>query len=141
MCSNSVELSRASAARLHFDSPTPVPISVYTQEQDFNAVPRPGPEHAATRRLSIQILRSGMARQLDQNGAIQLTTALPWAEVKRMARAHVDPRYLELASLQPIREYPDQLTCMAEAFRRCMRYPVELAKDQRSWPYSFALPA
>lgn len=115
-------------------------ISVYSQQQDLNVAIRPAPEHEATRRLSMLILKAGLARRIGQN-AIQLTTALSWSEIKRMARAHVDPLFVQLSPSLPIRDYPSQLTCMAEAFQRCMRYPVELAKDQRSWPYSFQLPA
>jgi hypothetical protein len=94
------------------------------------------PEHEITRRLSILLLKAGLARRLGQN-TIQLTTALSWAEIKKLARAHVDPLFIQLPSPLPVREYPSQLTCMEEAFRRCMRYPVELAKDQRSWQYSW----
>ena len=107
-------------------------ISVYSQQQDLSEAPA----HEVTRRLSILLLKAGLARRIGQN-AIQLTTEMPWAEIKKLARAHVDPRFLQLASILPIREYPAQSTCMEEAFRRCMRYPVELAKDQRSWPYSW----
>lgn len=85
-------------------------------------------------------MKAGLARRVGQN-AIQLTTAMEWPEIKRMARAHVDPLFVQFRPTWPIREYPEQLTCMAEAFQRCMRYPVELAKDQRSWPYSFSVPA
>lgn len=111
-------------------------ISVYSQQQDLHALP--SPEHSTTRRLSIQILKAGMARPIGQN-AIQLTTALPWAEIKRLARAHTEPWLIRLSdtNLLPSREYPSQLTCMAEAFQRCMRYPVQLAKDQQSWQYSW----
>ena len=111
-------------------------ISVYSQEQDVKDVPRPQPEHSITGRLSLQILKAGMARSVSQH-AIQLTTSLPWPEIKKLARAHVDPRFIQLSPSFPIREYPAQTTCMEEAFRRCMRYPVELAKDQRSWQYSW----
>jgi len=111
-------------------------ISVYSQQQDLAVVPRPEAEHEITRQLGIQILKTGIARAVGQN-AMQLTTALPWAEIKKLARAHVEPRFLQLASILPIREYPAQRTCLEDAFRRCMRYPVELAKDQRSWPYSW----
>jgi hypothetical protein len=105
-------------------------ISVYLQDSAEAAA------HEITRRLSIQILKAGMARKLGQN-KIQLTTALPWSEIKRLARAHVDPLFVRLTPILPIREYPSQLTCMAEAFQRCMRYPVQLAKDQQSWQYSW----
>jgi hypothetical protein len=111
-------------------------ISVYSQQQDVALLPKPVAEHEATRRLSILILKAGLARQIGQN-EIQLTAALPFAEIKKLARAHVDPRFIQLSPSFPIREYPAQTTCMEEAFRRCMRYPVELAKDQRSWQYSW----
>jgi hypothetical protein len=116
--------------------PIPVAISVYSQQQDLTAAPA----HEITRRLSILLLKAGLARRTGQN-AIQLTTETPWREIKKLARAHVDPRFLQLASVLPIREYPPQTTCMEEAFRRCMRYPVELAKEQRSWQYSWQRPA
>jgi len=115
--------------------PTPVPISVYSQQQDLSTDPRPKAEHETTRRLAIHIFKAGMARPVGQN-AIQLTTALPWPEIKKLARAHVDPLF-HLCTVLPVREYPAQMTCMEEAFRRCMRYPVELAKDQRSHYYSW----
>lgn len=108
-------------------------ISVYSQQQDLQNIPLPAPEHESTRRLSILVLKAGLARRVGQN-AVQLTTSLPWPEIKKLARAHVDP-LLQLYAYLPIRDYPPQTTCMEEAFRRCMRYPVELAKDQRSWPY------
>jgi hypothetical protein len=108
-----------------------VSISVYSQQQDLSAPPA----HEITRRLSILILKAGLARRIGQN-SIQLTTEMPWPEIKKLGRSHVDPLLQFFTSL-PIREYPAQNTCMAEAFRRCMRYPVELAKDQRSWPYSW----
>jgi hypothetical protein len=119
-------------------TPTLMSISVYSQQQDLHALPFPESEHTTTRRLSIQILKAGMARPVGQN-AIQLTTALPWADIKRLARAHCDPWLVHLAdtAILPAREYPSQLTCMAEAFQRCMRYPVQLAKDQQSWQYSW----
>lgn len=106
-------------------------ISVYSQQQDLSATPA----HEVTRRLSILLLKAGLARRTGQN-AIQLTTAMPWREIKKLGRAHMDP-LLQLYTSLPVREYPGQLTCMEEAFQRCMRYPVELAKDQRSWPYSW----
>jgi hypothetical protein len=113
-----------------------VPISVYSQQQDLKATPLPNAEHSATRRLSILILRAGLARQFGQD-AIQLTTDLAWPEVKRLARSHVDPLFVQLAPKLAIRDYPINRTCMEEAFQRCMRYPVDLAKDQRSFQYSY----
>jgi hypothetical protein len=119
-------------------TPIIMSISVYSQQQDLHALPFPPSEHSTTRRLSIQILKAGMARPVGQN-AIQLTTALRWAEIKKLARAHADPWLVRLTdtSILPAREYPSQLTCMAEAFQRCMRYPVQLAKDQQSWQYTW----
>jgi hypothetical protein len=32
--------------------------------------------------------------------------------------------------------YPDNLTCMDALFQSAMRYPVKMAKDQRSNPYA-----
>lgn len=111
-------------------------ISVYSQQRDLSVVPLPAPEHEITRRLSIHLVKAGVARRVGQN-AVQLTSSLPWPEIKRLARAHVDPLFVQFLPVLPIREYPPQLTCMEEAFQRCMRYPVEFAKDQRSWRYSW----
>jgi hypothetical protein len=108
-------------------------IYVYSQQQH---VTTDVPAHEVTRRLSILLVKTGLASKVGQN-ALQLTTEMPWPEIKRMARAHVDPRFLQMASILPIRDYPDQRTCMEEAFQRCMRYPVEFAKEQRSRHYSW----
>ena len=111
-------------------------ISVYSQQQDLNVVLKPTPEHDVTRRLSIRLLKTGMARRVGQN-AVQLTSSLPWRQIKRLARFDLPPRLIDLSPAMPIRDYPAQLTCMEEAFQRCTRYPVQFAKDQRSWAYSW----
>jgi hypothetical protein len=112
-----------------------VSISVYSQQQDLTTFPA----HEVTRRLSILLLKAGLARQVGQ-AAIQLTSDLAWSQLKKLARANIDPLFIKLSPMLALCDYPEQRTCMAEAFQRCMRYPVELAKDQRSFRYSFDVP-
>lgn len=109
-------------------------ISVYSQQQDLAVSPQP--EHEITRRLSILIIKAGLARPVDSH-SIQLTSSRTWPEIKKLARSLVDPIFLDLSPTFAIRDYPEQLTCMEEAFQRCMRYPVDLAKEQRSTCYSW----
>jgi hypothetical protein len=112
-------------------------ISVYPQTQDVSPAPAPVAEHHITRSLSTLIMKAGLARRIGQD-AIRLTTTLPWPEIKKLARAHVDPM-LQFYTFLPVRDYPEQRTCMGEAFQRCMRYPLQLTRDQRSQRYSFHL--
>jgi hypothetical protein len=110
-------------------------IYVYSQERDIAALP-PTPDHEITRRLGMMIVNARLGRPFGVNQVI-LTTSLPWSEIKRLARTSANPAFVDLSPFLPVREYPSQLTCMAEAFQRCMRYPVELAKDQRTFQYSW----
>ena len=123
--------SRARSAAARLSSPPhqrPMEISVYLQDQD-HAVDLPA--HRATRTVMRLVLAAELAKQIGQN-AIRLTTGLDWREVKLLARSGDSLRRIELSPDLPIREYPINEICVDADFQRTMRYPLQIAKDQRS---------
>jgi hypothetical protein len=119
---------RSRKAVLSAFTPNPMDISVYLQSQDHT---RDCPAHHCTRTLMRLVLAAELADPVGQN-AIRLTVDLLWKDVKTLARLAIQARHIELLPELPIREYPLNEICLDADFQRTMRYPVLLAKDQRS---------
>jgi hypothetical protein len=106
-------------------------ISVYLQGQDSARESAP---HRATRMMMKLVLAADLAERIGQN-AVRLTTPLSWKDAKTLARMSIVRRRIEMAPALPIREYPMNEICLSTNFQLAMRYPVEIARDQRS-PYA-----